>query len=236
MRAVGVIQARASSTRLPGKVLRELAGRPMLAWQLERLAHSRTVATWVVATSDAPADDAVVAVAAKAGVRSFRGPLDGVLDRYYHCAREHATSVVLRVTADCPLHHPDVVDFVMDVFLNESADYCTNTAPPVGEDGFDAEAFTFAALERAWRDAASPYDREHVTSVIRRDESLRRVLRKYRAAYDYKLSVDTEQDFRLVEKVVTALGSHDPLFTIDEVMTCLAAHPEWGAPRVLSAP
>ena len=235
MRAVGVIQARTSSTRLPGKVLRELAGRPMLAWQLERLMHARTIAEWVVATSDAPADDAVVAVAAKVGVPTFRGSLDDVLDRFYRCAREHDASVVVRVTADCPLHHPDVIDFVMDVFLDESADYCTNTAPPAGEDGFDAEAFTFAALERAWRDAAAPSDREHVTPAIRRDESLRRVLRKYRAAYDYKLSVDTEQDFRLVEKIVIALGGQDPLFTIDAVMECLTAHPEWNAPRVPAA-
>lgn len=236
MRTVGVIQARASSTRLPGKVLRELGGRPMLAWQLDRLAHARTIDTWVVATSGEPADDAVVAVAEKAGVPSFRGSLHDVLDRYYACARAHAASVVLRVTADCPLHHPDVVDFVMDVFLRESADYCTNAVPPSGEDGFDAEAFTFAALERAWRVAASPYDREHVTSALRHDASLRRVLRKYRDAYDYKLSVDTEQDFRLVEKIVAALAGRDPLFTIDEVMRCLAEHPEWDAPRMRVTP
>lgn len=232
VRVLGIIQARMSSARLPGKVLRTVLGKPLLAYLVDRVAPACTVDRWVVATSTHAEDAAIVQWCAGAGVDCFRGDLEDVLDRCYRCALAYRPSTVVRVTADCPLHHFDVVDFAVRAFAQSGADYMTNSFPPTLEDGFDAEVFRFECLEAAWRYARAPHAREHVTPAIRSDERLRRVLRKCHATYDYKLSVDTAEDFAAVSQILQALAPRAPLFTMGEVVTLVQAHPEWGVARL----
>jgi spore coat polysaccharide biosynthesis protein SpsF (cytidylyltransferase family) len=174
MRTVAVVQARMGSTRLPGKSLAPVAGRPLLALLLERLARA-ALDDVVVATSTLPGDDVVAAAAAAAGVRAVRGSERDVLDRFHAAARALDADVVVRVTADCPLLDPALVDRLVALRTAEGLDYA---ALPTGDpstwpgllrwpDGLDAEAMTRATLQAAWEEAIEPYDREHVTLFIK---------------------------------------------------------------------
>ncbi len=232
VRVLGIIQARMSSARLPGKVLRMVGDKPLLAYLTERVMPSRAVDRWVVATSMQPEDTAIAQWCATAGVPCFRGSLEDVLDRFYRCACAYRPATVVRVTADCPLHHFEVVDFAVRAFMESGADYMTNSFPPTLEDGFDTEVFRFECLEAAWRHARAPHAREHVTPAIRSDERLRRVLRKFHITYDYKLSVDTAEEFAAVSQIIQTLAPRGPLFTMAEVVALVEARPDWGVARL----
>jgi glutamate-1-semialdehyde 2,1-aminomutase/spore coat polysaccharide biosynthesis protein SpsF len=164
---VAIIQARMNSTRLPGKVLLDIAGQPMLWRVISRACRATTLEQIVVATSTAAADDAVAAFCAERGIVCFRGSETDVLDRYYQAARFANAKTIVRLTADCPLLDPEVIDLAVNRYLGGSWDYVSNVNPPTFPDGLDTEVFSFAALERAWREAQSPVQREHVTPYLR---------------------------------------------------------------------
>ena len=176
-RVVAILQARMSSTRLPGKVLmelggqkldgRELDGQPMLGFMAARLARARRLDAVVVATSDDAHDDPLAAFAASAGLACVRGPLADVLTRYHLAADQARADIIVRVTGDCPLIDPEVVDAVVALLVDGGLDYASNVAPPSFPDGLDCEAFTGAALAAAMAGASAPADREHVTTFIR---------------------------------------------------------------------
>lgn len=167
MRKVAIIQARMSSSRLPGKVLMELEGRTALEWVVRAARAIPNVDAAVVATSEDASDDAIVAWCAAHGVGCHRGPLDDVLGRYLVAARAENADVVLRLTADCPLLDPHVCGDVVALFLRERLDYASNLSPPSWPDGLSCEVMTRAALEEAGAEAARAYEREHVTPFIR---------------------------------------------------------------------
>ncbi|HSJ10186.1 MAG TPA: aminotransferase class III-fold pyridoxal phosphate-dependent enzyme [Longimicrobiales bacterium] len=166
MRTVAIVQARMGSTRLPGKVMRPVCGVPVIDLLLGRLAAARTVDAIVLATTDSPADDDFARHVAALGHAVFRGSEDDVLDRYYHAAAAQHADVVVRITGDCPLVDPVLVDDIVAAFHAANVDYLGNTEPPTFPDGLDVEVFSFAALERAWREADSPFEREHVTPYL----------------------------------------------------------------------
>lgn len=163
---VAIIQARMGSTRLPGKVLEPIGDRPMLGRVVDRVRRARRVDQVVVATSTSPADDAVAAFCASQGIACFRGSENDVLDRYYRAAKQHRAEAVVRVTADCPLTDPEVIDRVVERFQAGGCDYAANVLHRTFPDGLDLEVFSFAALEQAWREATRPSDREHVTLYL----------------------------------------------------------------------
>ena len=233
---LGIIQARMSSSRLPGKVLMAVAGKPLLGYLLERVRPARAVDRWVVATSDDPTDDAIDRCCASLGVGCFRGDLHDVLDRYYRCASGYQPDAVVRITADCPLHHFGVVDAAVRLFQESGADYFTNSFPPMFEDGVDTEVLRFDCLERAWRLARAPHEREHVTSFLREDSGLCRIFRKLYPTYDYKLSVDQAADFEIVSRLIEWLYPRNPFFTMDDVMRLLEEHPTWRVTRLGGRP
>lgn len=221
---IGIIQARMSSTRLPGKVLMSIRGKPMLHHLVERLRPAHRVSRWIVATSEDASDLPIADWCASAGIACFRGSLHDVLDRYYRCALAWRPAAVVRVTADCPLHHHAVVDQLVEIFWHAGVDYATNSFPPLYEDGFDTEVMRFACLEQAWRTARQPSEREHVTPAIRSDERLRRCWHKLVPAYDDKLSVDTAADLARVTRIFEALAPHHPMFTMHDVIQLIRDH------------
>jgi len=224
---LGIIQARIGSTRLPGKVLREVVGKPLLQHMLERVSRSEFVDKFVVATSTKPADDAIEELCLRIGVICYRGSESDVLDRYYQCATsfEPMPRHVVRLTADCPMHDPKVIDFVVQKYLNARVDYATNSFPPLYEDGFDVEVFSFATLEAAWRCATTHHEREHVTPYIRESSEFTRLEHKYVSDYAYKLSVDTLSDSELTKSIFERLYRPEHVFTMNDVVRLLKNEP-----------
>jgi glutamate-1-semialdehyde 2,1-aminomutase len=173
MSTVAILQARMASTRLPGKVLSDVAGRPMFSCAVDRVRSAKRIDRLVVATSTNPADDALVRCCQQRGYDCFRGSEQDVLDRFYRAAKQFGATIVVRLTADCPLIDPDIIDQVIAAYLAGGVDYASNTLQYTYPDGLDAEVFSFAALERAWREAKKPSEREHVTPYIKTSPKFR---------------------------------------------------------------
>ena len=230
-RVVAVVQARLGSSRLPGKALAEIAGRPMLAHVLSRAATVRGVDQVVLATTVKPEDDALAELARRVGIVATRGKVDDVLDRFHSALVEHPAEVVVRLTGDCPLLDPRVVELVLDAFVRSggTVDYVSNVAPPTYPDGLDAEVVSRQALERAWREARRPSDREHVTTYIR-DHPDR--FRQRNVAHGEDLSahrwvVDTEADLAFARQVYADLDQPDGyIFGMTEVIALLRRRPD----------
>ncbi len=225
---VAILQARVSSRRLRGKVLEPILGRPMLSRQIERLRRCRNLDRLVVATSDQPDDDALEGLCADEGISVFRGSLDDVLDRFYQCAREAGAKHVIRLTGDCPLADPELVDSLIEFYLMQDVDYASNCRPPTLPDGLDAEVFSFEALATAWREAIDPFGREHVVPyVIDRPQRFR--IANWRWSGDasgMRWTVDEAADLEFVRQVYQALYPGKPAFGFHDVLDLLERHPE----------
>jgi len=229
VRTVAVIQARMGSSRLPGKVLMDLTGEPMLVRVVNRARRAETVDEVVVATPTTPADDAIVELCAARGWSCFRGSEADVLDRYYRAAVEHRADAVVRITSDCPLIDPTVVDLVVRQFLarQPGIDYASNAIPrrtfPVG---LDTEVMRFEGLERAWREDREPSWREHVTPYIHRNPGRFR-LHSVSHDVDYSFmrwTVDTPEDLAFVRAVYDRFEGRDD-FPWHEVVALLEREP-----------
>jgi spore coat polysaccharide biosynthesis protein SpsF len=220
------------STRLPGKVLRELQGRPMIEHVVERVSRTEGIDQVCVATSVNALDDPLVDCVLKAGVASvYRGSEGDVLARFAGAAREAAAEVVVRVTADCPLLCPSVSSKVIrELLLHPESDYASNTLTRTYPRGLDTEVFRMKALAEADRNATDAWDREHVTPYLYRQPgrfSVRAVT-DTRDRSAHRWTVDTIEDFELVTRIYGALWRPDrPPFDYEEILDCLAAHPEW---------
>jgi spore coat polysaccharide biosynthesis protein SpsF len=227
---LGVLQARTSSSRLPRKVMLPMAGAPMLARQIERLLRANRLDKLVLATSDRVEDDCVAKLADAAGIDSYRGSLNDVLDRYYKAAAPHTPSHVVRVTGDCPLADWEVIDRTIAFAVEGGHDYASNTLKPTWPDGLDVEVVTFAALESAWREAASPVEREHVMPFITsRPERFRLgSVENRRDLSGMRWTVDEPRDYEFVCRVYDALHPRNPAFTTDDVLALLQSQPELG--------
>jgi spore coat polysaccharide biosynthesis protein SpsF len=166
-RRVAIIQARMSSSRLPGKVLAPLLGLPMIVFMARRVKCARLVDEVVVATSTDSSDDPLASSLSEHGIPCVRGNLQDVLDRFRTAARLFAATQVVRLTGDCPLMDAELVDRALTLLTDSDAHYVSNISPPTYPDGLDVEAFTIATLENAWRHAKLPSEREHVTLFMR---------------------------------------------------------------------
>jgi spore coat polysaccharide biosynthesis protein SpsF len=228
MRRVVIVQARMASTRLPGKVLMDLAGRPLLERELERLKLCRTVDEIVLATTANPGDEPLTALADRLGVRWYRGSEHDVLERYAGAARDAGADVIARVTSDCPLIDPAEVDAVIGA-LAPSADYASNFLERHLPRGQDAEALWRDALERTARLATSPPAREHVTWFIHSERPDLFVLRSVRRAVDaadLRWTVDTADDLALVRRLYDELSLAERPVPLADVVAYVRAHPE----------
>ncbi len=229
MKVIAIIQVRMGSTRLPGKVLMDLAGKPMLERVVERCRRAAELADVIVATTDNGSDDPIVELCAARHWPCFRGSEDDVLDRYYQTALWSKAGVVARITSDCPLIDPEVIDRCIEEFFETpGTDYVSNCfLPRTFPRGLDVEVFSFTALERAWHEDNNPAWREHVTPYIYRHPEVFR-LRAIENDVDYspmRWCVDTQEDLALVRNIYEAFGTDG--FSWREVVTILQQNPQW---------
>jgi spore coat polysaccharide biosynthesis protein SpsF len=225
---LAVLQARSSSTRFPGKVLAPLHGAPMIVRQVERIRRSTEIDRLVVGTSVAPSDDELAAVLDAAGIEVRRGPLDDVVGRFGGIVGDLRPDVVVRLTADCPLTDPAVIDRVIREHRETGADYASNTLRPTYPDGLDVEAVTIGAFDRLLALPLTDREREHVTLGIysRPDEfRLHNVVQEPPHA-GLRWTVDVPEDLDFVRSVYAALYDGKPGFGQDDVLDLLAQHPE----------
>jgi spore coat polysaccharide biosynthesis protein SpsF len=228
---VAVFQARMRSTRLPNKLLLDLCGKPLLLRVVERIRGARTVDQIVIATTTAPGDGVLLDFARRHGLASYAGSEEDVLDRFHQAARTFGAGVIVRITTDDPFKDPGVTDqFVRHLLERPGLDYVSNTIQPTYPEGIDTEVFTFAALEKAWREARLPSEREHVTPYIWKNPGKFRIenLRHDEDLSAWRWTLDYEQDVDFARKVYEALDA-DGLFSMDEIVRFLRAHPEVAA-------
>jgi spore coat polysaccharide biosynthesis protein SpsF len=227
LKIVAIIQARMGSSRLPGKVLRDIQGESMLARVLNRLRRTRCIDELLVATTDGAADDRVVQECGRWSVPVFRGNEDDVLDRYLRAAQWANADAVVRITSDCPLIDPEVTDTTVRAFLSGKTDYASNMLVRAYPRGLDSEVMTMQALERAWREADQPYQRAHVTPYIYENAALFRLLSVTGDAdfSQHRWTVDTEEDLEFVRAIYERLGNR-PAFSWQDVLAVLEREPE----------
>jgi spore coat polysaccharide biosynthesis protein SpsF len=243
---VAIVQARMSSSRLPGKVLLDIAGKIMIQRVIERTLRARTLDSVTVATTTDRSDDPIAAFAVSMGVPYTRGSLHDVLDRYYNAACSHNADVIIRVTADCPAIDPALVDQAVKTLLDGGYDFVANRLPPpfprTFPIGLDVEVCTFAALEQAWIEADQPFHHEHVMPYIYEGTHLAPLTshlstgtspRGFKIAQlhhqpDYgsmRWTVDTPEDLEFMRKVFDTLKDKND-FTWYDLLAVVQKHPE----------
>jgi len=215
------------SSRLPGKVLMDLGGETTLARVVRRLQRSRQVTKIVVATTTARGDQAIIRECEHLQVVCFRGEEQDVLDRYYQAARANAADAVVRITSDCPLIDPELVDETVEVFRDEHADYASNVFPRTYPRGLDTEVFSFDALDRAWREAREAHQREHVTPYLYEHPQIFKLASLSGAAdYSrYRWTLDTREDLELLRAIYSRFHGRDD-FSWQEVLRLMEREPE----------
>ena len=169
-KVLAIVQARISSSRFPGKVMKPVEGKPLIEHVLLRLSKSRLIDKVVLAMPTDPENNKMGRYISQLGFDVFRGSESDVLDRYYKAAKRYNADVVVRVTGDCPLIDYEVTDKVIQFFLNNDFDYVSNINPPTFPVGLDTEVFAFESLEKAWKEAGQQYEREHVTPYMRKSD------------------------------------------------------------------
>lgn len=218
------------STRLSGKVLREVCGRTLLSLQIERLKYSKEIDGIVVATTNKKIDDDIYKECEKNYVFCYRGSESDVLDRYYQTAKYNNMKDddgIVRITGDCPLIDPFIVDEVIRLFKRSNADYASNVEPPTYPDGLDTEVFKFSALRKAWQNAKLKSEREHVTTYILNNEYFKRVnLKNKRDISCLRWTLDEYEDYKLIKFIYEKMYKKDSLFIMKDILNLMDQYPE----------
>jgi spore coat polysaccharide biosynthesis protein SpsF len=219
---VAIVQARYSSTRLKGKIFKEISGKPMLWHVLNRLSYSKLIDKIVVATTLDKEDDQTEEFCRANHIPYYRGSMEDVLARYYEAARVFNAGTIIRITSDCPLIDPVIIDKMLTEYelVKDLCDYMSNVVQRTFPRGLDTEIFSFNALEKASSEAKTKYEREHVTPFIYTNSALFKI-KSYTSDVDYSFhrwTVDTEEDFKLVEAIYNYLYKPDQLFFLEDVI------------------
>lgn len=227
-RVVAIIQARMGSTRLPGKVMMDIVGKPMLWHVINRVQHAKRLDDIVIATTALNEDKQILELASEMGVKSYAGSEDDVLDRYYQAAIIHEAYAIVRITADCPLIDPDIIDGVIEFYLNHDFDYVSNTIKPTYPDGLDTEVFSLGVLKRAWKEATLASEREHVTPYIWKTPQMFRIknLRNDTDLSYMRWTVDEERDLKFVREIYNKLYKECEMFYMGDVLKLLKKYSE----------
>ncbi|MFC3886638.1 cytidylyltransferase domain-containing protein [Bacillus songklensis] len=224
---LAILQARVSSTRLPGKVLKPILGSPMLLKQIERIKRSNYIDRLIVATSEETSDDPIEQLCKENNITCFRGKLKNVLDRFYKAAILFSPINIVRLTGDCPLIDPHLIDKVIAFHLQGDYDYTSNTIEPTYPDGLDVEVFRFSCLKQAWEEAVLPSHTEHVTPFIYEHPHRFKIgsYKNQRDLSQLRWTVDEEIDFELVAKIYEQLYPSNPYFTTKDILIFLDNNP-----------
>ncbi|MFB5195261.1 cytidylyltransferase domain-containing protein [Neobacillus sp. KR4-4] len=232
MKVVAIIQARMGSTRLPGKVMKEVLSKPLLEYQIERVRRSKLIQQIVVATTTKKTEQPIIDLCDRLKVDYYRGPEYDVLLRYFESAKKYNAEVVVRLTSDCPLIDPIVIDKTISEYLSNmnNYDYVSNTIEKTYPRGLDVEVFSIKALEQSNNEATNPEDREHVTPYIyHHPDKFKIGCVKHRINLSsFRLTVDTEEDLDLIARLIPCLyGQYKEWFSIEDIIHLLQKKPEW---------
>lgn len=225
-----VIQARVGSTRFPAKVLSPVNGRPVIEWLIQRVKKSSKISRIILATSDKPGNEPLSVIASSEKIGFFAGSEDDVLDRFYQALKTNAAeknSIVVRITGDCPLMSAEVIDRVISTFSELKADYASNVQPPTFPDGLDVEVFSFANLEKAWKEASEKSDREHVTPYLRNHPDFKRVNIENNRDYSFeRWTLDYPDDLKVIQSVFGHFQGQEADFSMEDVLRFRQNKPE----------
>lgn len=231
MKTCIIVQGRMASTRLPGKVLKTILGKPLLQYQSERLKRVELANEIVVATTADNTDQPIEELCRRLFLPCFRGSMEDVLERYYKAATRHHADIVVRITGDCPLIDPSLVNQMIQYYLKRHLEYeyVSNVMTRSYPRGMDCEIFSYQLLERMHKEAKEPQDREHVTLFIRRQPHQFRVatISSSVDCSSYRLTVDTQEDFELIKKIIETLYPHNPNFSWKDCVALLKKNPYW---------
>lgn len=213
MKILAITQARYGSTRLPAKILKEVNGMTLLEIHLRRILKSKLISKLKVATTTEEGAEYIINVANKVGVETFQGSVNDVLDRFYQTAKLENPDYVVRITSDCPLVDPVIIDKVIKDCIESNCDYASNSLTPTYPDGMDVEIFKYSALEKAWNEALLKSEREHVTPYIWKNSTekggkLFKSMNVFNEVdySDERITVDTAEDFQLVKILIEKMG------------------------------
>jgi spore coat polysaccharide biosynthesis protein SpsF len=230
-KVAAIVQARFGSTRLPGKILKEISNKPMLWHIVNRLFHSKLINQIIIATTTLPDDDQVQEFCETNNISFYRGSSDDVLTRYFETAKFATADVIVRITSDCPVIDPVIVDKMLEMYFEKNrsgkVDYLSNTLVRTYPRGLDTEIFSFDALERAHTEAAQQFEREHVTPYFYNHPekfSIKNFMNEKDFSF-HRWTVDTEEDFRLIEEIYKALYSKKELFLFEDILKLFEEQP-----------
>jgi len=223
-----IIQARLGSTRLPNKVLADIEGKSMLWHLINRLKHSKYNPELVIATTTSENDKKIIDLSKNLGLKSLAGSEDDVLDRYYQAALKNNAETIVRITADCPMIDPVVMDKVIEKFFEENSDYASNTHPPTYPDGLDVEVFSFKTLKKAWNEAKRSTEREHVTYFIYTHPELFKLSNVVNPIdlNELRWTVDEKEDLDFVREIYKNLYYKREIFLMEDILKLLREKPE----------
>lgn len=227
MKVVCLVQARVGSTRLPGKILKEICGKTILHHEIDRLKKCKEIDEIVIATTDKEDDDKIVNEAKKLSVKYFRGSENDVLSRFYYSAKENNADIIVRVTSDCPCIDFEILDkmliYFKDKYKEKQVDYLSNTIKRTYPRGYDIEIFTFSALEKSYINAKKEYEREHVTPYIydKTNNFLKLSFENKEDYSKYRVTLDTIEDFIVIKNIFENLYYKNPYFKLNDVVQYL---------------
>ncbi len=230
MKAHAIIQARFGSARLPGKVLLKILDKTILEYVIERVKKAKRIEDIIVATSVKKRDLKIVELASRLGVSVYCGSEEDVLDRYYQAAKLFGIKHIVRITADCPLMDPKIIDRVVDSYFKSASNYCSNTLEETFPDGEDVEVFNFDALHSAWKNANLLSEREHVTSYIKKhpDKFKLTSFKNKPNLSDKRWTLDIEKDFEFIKAILESLYPTNPDFSMEDILEFLHRNPHFG--------
>jgi len=228
---VAIVQARMGSSRLPGKVLMDIDEMPLLEIMLSRVEKSRLLKKIIIATSNLPKDNPIEQFCINNDYHCFRGSENDVLSRYYESAKEYNADIIVRLTADCPLIDPEIIDKVINLYFHDKVDYSANTVPPKNStfpDGSDVEVFSYKALERAYKESKKASEREHVTHYFWRGNngfSTSQLINETNWS-EYRFTIDYPEDFKVVEFIIRELKQKNKFGYLKEIIDIIETNPD----------
>lgn len=231
MKVVAIIQARMGSTRLPGKVLMEVLDKPLLEYQIERVKRSKLIDEVVIATTTKETETPIIDLCKRLGIFYYRGSENNVLKRYYEAATQYNADIIVRLTSDCPIIDPQIIDMVINSFIEnrEEIDYASNTLERTYPRGMDVEVFSYKALKYTYLNATSVAEQEHVTPYIYQNPNTFNLFSIINDLDEskHRWTVDTIEDFNLIKKIICYFNKHNTIFSINDVINLLNNNKEW---------